>query len=818
MYEFKPASDRIWKMRERIRDRVVRCDAERAVILTEASKKYENVVPIIKRPLMFQEIAKKITTHIDDDEIITGGRGPYFFSSPSYPEWGAMSDWITGAVRSGDWTMREDGLYHNPDHEEIKLSINEADCAALEEIFPYWENRKVGTVADAWQPEGYEELIKLGVSGYAERSGMGLMSLSAGHLIAGYPKILKVGYKALHQEATVWLDAHRGNLMGDDVNKYMFFKSAQLSCESAMIFVRRYADTAAAKAAQCTDPKRKAELISMADGLLNLSENPARNFWEACQGVIMYQLLITLETVIPSPSFGRFDQYTWPYLKKDLEDGTLTLEQAQEIVDAFFLKANCFYGAAPAKIVTITGVGNTYQHTTLGGVDPETGEDATNPVTYMVLETVGRLKLHDPTISLRFNKNSPDKLWACAIATSKLVGGLPLYQNDEVIIPALQAERDFTLRDARDYGIIGCQEIVGCGRDFPAPNGIFPPHATVMWGSVFNMAINDGINPWNGEQASLRTGYLYNMTSIDEVRDAVAKMGRYIQKLLITINNYAEYIGYYHLTQPMLSVSMEGCMEKGLDCTSGGCKYNGYGGTATGLATLADALSTIKYMCFDKKLCTTKQLYDAWIANWEGFEPLRQQLLNQVPHYGNADPYVDQELKWCVDLYYEICSECYSVRAKKYSAGLYGASDHIAQGWTTFATIDGRRTGEPLADAMSPAQSRDTGGPTAVFISSCCFDHHHYTGGIALNLRMHPTVLSREDGVEKLRDMTKAYFESGGMEVQYNVVDTATLRAAQLEPTEYRDLVVRIAGYSAYFVELGKDLQNDIIARHENRI
>jgi formate C-acetyltransferase len=166
------------------------------------------------------------------------------------------------------------------------------------------------------------------------------------------------------------------------------------------------------------------------------------------------------------------------------------------------------------------------------------------------------------------------------------------------------------------------------------------------------------------------------------------------------MNNYAEYIGYYHLTQPMLSISMEGCMESGKDCTAGGCKYNGYGGTATGLATLADSLSTIKYMCFDKKLLTTKELYDAWLANWEGFEPLRQRILNEVPHYGNADPYVDQELKWCVDLYYQICSECYSVRARRYGAGLYGASDHIAQGWFTFATPDGRRTGEPLADAM----------------------------------------------------------------------------------------------------------------------
>ena len=817
MYEFSPATARIWKMRERIRERVVRCASDRALIITEASKKYENIVPIIKRPLMFKEIAEKIAINIDDDELIVGSKGPYFFSSACYPEWGGP-DWIIGAVRSGDWTKREDGLYHNPDSDEVKISISEEDCAALESITEYWKYRKIGTVANAWQPEGFEELIRLAVSPYGERSGMPLLGLSAGHLIAGYPKILSLGYKALWQEATDWLNEHRGNMMGNDVDKYMFYKSAQISCESAMIFVKRYGDAVAQKASACTDPRRKAELELMADGLYNLVENPARNFREVCQGVIMYQLLITLETQIPSPSLGRFDQYAWPYLKKDLAEGALTLEEAQELVDAFFLKVNCFYGAAPPKLVTITGVGNTYQHTTIGGVDPKTGEDATNPITYMVLETVGRLKLHDPTISLRFNKNSPDKLWDCAIATSKLVGGLPLYQNDEVIIPTMMKERGFTLEDARDYGIIGCQEIVGCGRDFPAGNGIFPPHTTIMFGSVFNMAINNGINPLNGEQASVTTDYLYNMTSIEQVRDAVAKLSTYLLRMFISMNNYTEYISYYHLTQPMLSISMEGCMEKGMDCTAGGCKYNSYGGTATGLATLADSLSTIKYMCFDKKLITTRELYDAWLANWEGHEPLRQQILSEVPHYGNADPYVDEELRWLVDLYYDIGDGCYSVRSEKYCAGLYGAADHIAQGWKTFATPDGRFTGEPLADAISPSQSRDTNGPTAVFMSSECFDHTKIAGGIALNLRMHPTVLSREDGVIKLRDMTKAYFDNGGMEVQYNVVDTETLRAAQAAPTEYRDLVVRIAGYSAYFVELSPDLQNDIIARHENMI
>ncbi len=816
MYEFKPASDRIWAMRERIRDRVLELDSERGVLITEAAKKYENIVPLIKRPLLTLELCKKMTIRIEEDEIIVGNKGPYFFSSPAAPEWG-VSQWIVDAVASGEWTLREDGKYHNPDDEEVRQCITPEDYEALVPVYEYWKDKKVGTVADAWQPEFFTELQELYATDYRPK-GMGLIALPAGHLIAGYKKIITVGYKAIWQQATDWMNEHRGNLMGEDVNKYMFYQAAATICEAAMILGKRYSEKASEMAAACTDPKRKAELEMMADGLMNLSENPARNFWEAVQGIMLYQVFLAIDTRTPSPALGRFDQYVWPYLKKELEEGTITEEYAQEIVDAFFLKANCFYAAGPGKLVATTGVGNTYQHTTLGGVDPETGEDATNPVTYMVLETVGRLKLHDPTISLRFNKNSPDKLWECAIATSKLVGGLPLYQNDEVIIPGIIAELGFDLKDARDYGIIGCQEIVGCGNDYPAPNGIHPPHASILWGTVMNMALNNGINPYNGKQASLQTGYLYDMQSIEEVREAIAKMGEYIMRMYISINNYAEAMAQYSATQTALSISIEGCMENGKDCVNGGAKYNSYGGTATGLATIADAITTIKYMCFDKKILTTRELYDAWMANWEGYEPLRQRILNEVPHYGNADPYADEELKWCADLYYNICNQLYSVRSKKYKAGLYGASDHIEQGKYTFATPDGRLSGTPIADAMSPSQSRDTNGPTAVFQSSIVFDHKHYMGGIALNLRMHPTVLSNQGGVDKLIDMTKAYFENGGMEVQYNVVDTETLRAAQVEPTQYRDLVVRIAGYSAYFVELGKSLQDDIIARNENMI
>jgi len=286
----------------------------------------------------------------------------------------------------------------------------------------------------------------------------------------------------------------------------------------------------------------------------------------------------------------------------------------------------------------------------------------------------------------------------------------------------------------------------------------------------------------------------------------------------VSIQNYTEWLTAYNSPHPGLSISIADCMEKGKDCTVGGARYNSYGGTATGLATVADSLTAIKYMCFDQKLCTTRELYDAIMANWEGHEMLRQTIINKVPHYGNGDPYADMELKWVVEKYYEICQECYSTRSKVFKCGMYGAADHIVQGYSTWATPDGRKTGEPIADAMSPAQGRDTNGPTAVLASSLVFDHTHYMDGMAINMRIHPASVNTEEAKASLRDMTRTFFENGGMEVQYNIVSSDTMRAAQKDPAEYADLVVRVAGYSAYFVELPEDLQTDLISRTENSI
>ncbi|MBN1188433.1 MAG: hypothetical protein JXA46_01660 [Dehalococcoidales bacterium] len=815
MYEFRPVTDRIKLMRQLVRDRVMRIDMERALNLTESYKRHSRVPPAIKMPLATYDICSKMTCRVEDFEIIVGNTGKHFLGCGIWPDWDAS--WLWKELEEGKlWHLQDDGLFHRTDPSSMHLTMSKKAVDEFMSIRDFWRDNSVTSFTDSWSPDGFDEVADLGVMSYFH--GMERANISSGHLVAGYEKILNTGYGAIRRQAQDWIDAHKGNLMGEDLNRYMFYKSAVIACDAAACMIRRYAQACFKKAEKCRDENRRTELHKMGEGLTWISEKPARSFREACQGTIMYQLLLYMEARHPALAFGRFDQYTWPFLKGDLEDGRITLDQAQEIVDAFFLKSNGFYRVSNPRLSAVTGVGVTYHHTTIGGVDRDSGEDSANPVTYMVLETMGRLLLHDPTISLRINRNTPQKLWDCAIETTRLVGGLPLFQNDDVIIPGIRKELGYELRDARDYGIIGCQEIVGCGNDYPCGNGIHGKSGLTSHGTILLCAINNGVNPMNGAGGGLPTGYLYEMKSFEEVKTAYKKQFDYLHKWSVTMQNYTEYLTMHLAPHAALSISIEGCMESGRDCTCGGAKYNSFGGTATGLATVADSLTAIRYMIFDKKLCTARQLYDAVMADWKGYEVLRQQVLSQVPHYGNDDLYADEQMKWLCDVYHDNCRECYSTRTGHYKAGLYGAANHVVQGSQTWATPDGRKAREALADATSPAQGRDKNGPTAVFNSACCFDHGKFMDGIALNVRIHPATLRTDQARNSLRDMTMAYFEKDGMEVQYNVVSADTMRAAQKDPGSYRDLVVRIAGYSAYFVELTTALQNDIISRTENSL
>ena len=816
MYTFKPYTQRVARLRDAVRDRLMVADAEKARLQLEAKKKYVKYPPMLQKPYISLYVLERMPLNLQEDEFFFGGLGNR--------GWGGAggSKWLSVDIEN-TWPIQADGLHHAPDDDPFyshqKMAISPEDLKELREIAKEQSLMDGGFGAEDWLPDGVQELFVLQANPSGKIGGWPIY-LPPGHLTPGYQNILRQGYGAIRKQAQDWLDEHEGNIMGDDIGKYMFYKAATVACDGAIALTRRYAALARELAEKAETPEKKAEYLKRAESLDHIATETPRGFWEACQMAMLYDVFLKADNDPGVISMGRFDQYTWPYLKKELEEGTITLDEAQELVDGFFLKINTFYGGGFGKTSQTAGIGNSFQHTTIGGTDPLTGEDAVNPVSYMVLETMARLNLHDPTISLRVTKNTPKEMWDCAMAAASRVGGLPLMQNDDVIIPALMKEVGFSLEDARNFAFIGCQEITGSGNDYPAPNGSAMGHNGIFWAIALVMAINNGINPINGAQCppKVRSGYLYDMETMEDVRSAFEKICTWMLTWSASLNNLTEHEYPRLFPFPNLSISTEGCMESGKDVSEGGAKYNSYGGTATGLATTADSLTALKYMVYDKKLVSREEFLQAILDDWEGHEALRQRVLNQVPHYGNNDPYADDEMKYVMDLYYNITRAFSTCRCKVYKCGTFGASDHVVQGEITWATPDGRKTGEPIADACSPGQGRDTHGPTSVFCSAVNFDHGHYLDGMALNLKIHPSSLKSDDGVDKLEDMTRTYFDQGGMEIQYNVVDADTLRQAQQHPEDYHNLVVRIAGFSAYFVDMTTEMQNDIIARAEHRV
>ncbi|MCF0120602.1 MAG: hypothetical protein HUJ65_03095, partial [Oscillospiraceae bacterium] len=421
-------------------------------------------------------------------------------------------------------------------------------------------------------------------------------------------------------------------------------------------------------------------------------------------------------------------------------------------------------------------------------------------------------------------------LWEAAIQTTKICGGVPSFESDTVIIPSLM-DRGLSLESARNYCLIGCVEPGGCGDEWPACGGTgsasYWNMANALW-----LAINNGYNPmpvWSihsfadesdkkaliGGQVGLPTGYLYEMESFEQVLDAFKQQVEFFVKWHVNCTNNFEYVARQEMPLPVVSATMDGCMEKGMDVMFGGARYNSTGLAGVGIGNVADSLQMIKHLCFDTKKCTTRELYDALMANWQGYEDLHAYVKNEAPHYGNGVDEVDQYVTFASDVFADAVNACTGPRGR-YSAGLYPVTTNIMFGRQTAATPDGRYAKDPLADGISPVQQMDINGPTAVLVSTTKIDHRKYPNGTLLNMKFSPSCLNGEDGVRKLTDLMKTFFfQLLGMELQINVVSADTLKAAQKNPEEYKNLVVRIAGFSVYFVEMHTAGQNDLISRTE---
>ncbi|SHH97253.1 formate C-acetyltransferase [Sporobacter termitidis DSM 10068] len=805
-WTLKPLTDRVVRQREAYRDTQPEVCIARYRILTEFYMSHPELNGILRRAKAMREIFEKIPVRIDDDEVIVGAQSAKYRAGALYPE--NCVTFIKDEIGSGTIATRDIDPY----------LISDEDRQYINETIDYWlKGESTHAKTQAYYPEEYAAHDFNGVT------MIGRMTISdtpVGHFVTGYDKAIRVGFKAIKEEAErKQAEILAQGMPGDTNSQYNFYRAVAIACDGMITLTKRYAALAREKLAVEKDPKRKKELELMVETLSWTMENPARNFIEALQCLYMYQTCLCLEANMHGITFGRVDQYLGDFLERDLQSGAITEDYAQELMDLFYLKV-AEMNKPWSNGATQSAPGYTSgQMMAMGGVDKD-GNDASNKVTYMMLQCMARLVLHDPPQSLRIHKNTPPELWEAAIETTKICGGIPTFENDDVIIAALM-KRGLTLEDARNYSPIGCVEPGGNGNDWPACGGT-GSMSYINLPNALLLAINDGrlpmplFSPRGGttstEQVGSATGRLYEMDSFEQVKEAYHKQVEYFVRWHVMVNNNAEYVTRELLPLPVVSATMGGCMEKGKDVMYGGAKYNGSGVPGIGIGNVADSLFMIKHLCFDTKKCTTRELYDALLNNWQGYEDLQQYIKSSNLHYGNAHPEADQLAAWASEKFAEVVTSCTGPRGR-YTAAMFPVTANVMFGMMTGATPDGRSAGTPLADGISPVQQMDKNGPTAVVRSVATIDQSLFANGTLLNMKFSPSCLSGKDGVEKLSQLIQTYFELGGMELQINVISAEILKDAQKNPENYKNLVVRVAGFSAYFVELHITGQNDLISR-----
>lgn len=828
MYEFAPVHERIQRMRKK-RDIFtagtgMTINSERTKIYTDYYKSHLNEMPILKRAGALKTWCETKEANIFDDDVFVGTLGKHERSISAYVD--MMCTWIPPIVNDTDENFKkawqsEGSVYMSDEEREI-----------FREAYDYWKDHSLqqmvlgGLTDDFFAANGNGCILQ----GLSSPFGPTVSGMPQGHYVAGFNKAVNVGFGKVREDILAKLDAQRGKVFGKSSEQHLFWHAMLRVADGAITLAKRYAASCAAAAEKATGERRE-ELLGMADSLNWIMEKPARTYWEGLQVLILYQLMLSTDAQQHGQSMGRIDKYCGHLLEKQLAEGSITQEQAQFYTDGFIMAMSNIimipgFIINNARLIEMlerkeslyTAIYNGFTATggialTIGGTNPD-GSDDSNAMTYCVLQTYCRMKLPDPTVAFRVNEHTPDELWRLGIESSKMCGGMPQFQNDAVVVPSLIGA-GLAPEDAYNYSIVGCVEPSGTGNEWSAC-GMTGTESVWNMVNIIQLVINGGVNPGTGVTA-MPCKKLYEYESFEEIKETFLKQMQYILDWNVSYGNMFEHIYSHWFPCVSASIMMEGCIESGYDVTKGGAKYNRTGETGCGTANVADSLMTIKKLCFDDKTVTLRELYDALQNNWEGAEDLRQIIINDVPHYGNDIEEVDELATWALENFADMMAAEESPRGK-YSAGTFTVTAHIMMGKVTGATPDGRFAGEPIADAISSRQGLDKNGPTAYLRSAAKLPHVKLANGDQLNIRFTPTAVSGDRGATKLRQLIETYFALGGMQVQFNVVSTDDLHAAQADPETYKNLIVRIAGFSTYFVTLNIDTQNDFISRTEQAL
>ncbi len=829
-----PKTDRIPRLVAHLYAKMPEIESARARLITESYKATEDKPVIMRRALAFAHILDNIPIIIREGELVVGSSTIAPRGCQTYPEFSYKwleAEFETVAERKADPFYIAD---------QTKKELLAADA--------YWEGKTTSDLATALMTEETKKAIEHNIFTPGNYFYNGV-----GHVTVQYDKVLAMGYRGIIEEIEEELDrCNPGD--GDYCTKSQFLKAAILSCEAVIRYARRYAQLAEKEAAACTDSARKQELLQIAANCARVPEHGAATFHEACQSFWFVQQLLQLESSGHSISPGRFDQYMYPYYKKDLEAGRLTRESAQELIDCIWVKLNDLNKCRDAASAEGFAGYSLFQNLIVGGQDKE-GLDVTNDLSFMCITASKHVFLPQPSLSIRVWNKSPHELLLKAADLTRTGIGLPAYYNDEVIIPSLLS-RGLTLEDARDYNIIGCVEPQKAGK-------------TEGWhdAAFYNMCRPLELvfsNGWDkGEKIGIETGAVEDMATFEEFYDAYKKQMDYNISLLVNADNAIDVAHATRCPLPFLSCMVDDCIKRGKSVQEGGAVYNFTGPQGFGIANMADSLYAIKKLVFDEKKVTLAEYKRALAMNYgQGFdavsageivtEILREMgrngmavdeaqvagmiaavmsaelpaeekkryeelraMIDEVPKFGNDNEEVDMFARDVAYTYTRPLLNYRNPRGGQFQAGLYPVSANVPLGAQTGATPDGRLAHTPVADGVSPSAGKDVYGPTAAANSVSKLDHGIASNGTLFNQKFHPTALSGEKGLENFVALIRSYFDQKGSHMQFNVVDRETLLDAQAHPEKYAHLVVRVAGYSALFTTLSKSLQDDIIRRTE---
>ena len=785
---------RIKKLRERLLSKKPRINIERAKYYTESMKKTEGRPMIIRQAMALAHVLNNISINILPDELIVGT----LLSGPP------------GAILYPEGV----GLSILPEIPGVKnrklcpLDITDEDIRILkEEIAPYWMNKTLQAYGTSIMPRKTNELFWLAsIFVLTEIAGIS-------HVAINYPRLLKTGFKGILQFVSDKIKRFEEtkDYMPEDIEKAQFYKAAKIAAEAIIKFGKRYATKAEELADRETNENRKEELLEIAKICKKVPENPPETFHEALQFVWLTQVALHQENYEQAISMGRVDQYLYPYYVKDVEKGILDRDKAVELVACFLIKANELVPLFNSLVMEYFAGQPINMSITLGGMD-ENGNDAVNELTYVFLDAAKLVKMRQPNIHVRIHKNtSPQFLKYIAEYVKSGVNNIALF-GDEVIIKVLKRLK-IPEEEARNYSTIGCVEFAPFGNSFTSSDA-----------ALFNIAIclefalNNGYSLILRRKIGPETGDPRNFKSIEDVIEAFRKQVAYFVKHMCIGCNCLEIANQVIKPTPLLSLCVDGPLEQGRDITLGSAKYNFIGVQMVGLADVADSLAAIDKLVFKEKKITMEELLEALRTNFEGREDLRQMLLNEAPKYGNDDDEADKFAQIVAQIYSEEVMRHINVRGGIFIPGAYPMTTFVPFGRFVGALPSGRKAREPLSNGVSPASGSERKGLTASMRSVTKVDYSLYPNGVSYTVTLPPDLFSGYEGTEKLAALIKTYFELEGMHMHFNVVDIETLIEAQKNPEKYRDLIVRVAGWSAYFVELTKDVQDQIIQRYMKKL